>query len=225
MHAEVGKSKRIGPKIALMAQSNSSSGSLDKGDKQRLRWEANRLLDLLNRVPYIEGDYITINWVWNKGGKRREGQVSRMYRREPANRQVLLCQTPIRKYLETEGPLATFRIRVWRFKGKSPAGGVHCQVILDASPEPQMPSESSAGVSGGSGTSETSPEPSEPDTAPRKRSRRTGATAKLRAENGELKKELHTLRWEVQTLRRQLRLINHHLKSLESSLEPGTEPV
>lgn len=210
-----------GPENGPMSQDNPAPETLDQADQQQLRWEAQRLLKLLDRIEYIEGDYLTITRVEGQGKQRREKQISRMYRREPSNRQTLLCQTPIRKHLETQGPSGTFRIRVWRFKGKRPAGGVHCPAVLDGFPAPEMPPEASVA-------------PQEEPTKPKKPRRRSkpkagpvdpGETAKLQEENSQLRKELHTLRWEVQTLRRQLRVINHHLNSLESSLEPGTEPA
>ena len=181
-------------------------------EEPKLRWDSEPLLRLLRKVPYLDGDYITIAWL---SPSRREKQIARMFRRESASHQVMLCQAPMRKHLQTGPPSTKFRVRIWRFKGRPAAGGIVCNVLLDGFPVVETPpesatdgSESISEAQGMSGYGEEAPE----------------ALKALTEENGRLQRELHTLRWEVQTLRREMRRLGSHLANIEASMEPGTEP-
>ena len=185
---------------------------LPPASEANLRWDPDPLLKLLRKVPYLDGDYITIAWL---SPSRREQQIARMFRRESASHQVILCQAPMQKHLQTGPPSTKFRIRIWRFKGKPPAGGVVCNVLLDGFPTVETP-PGEASVPPES-ISESQEESESSETSPRE-------LRALTEENERLERELHTLRWEVQTLRREMRRLGSHLANIEASLEPGTEP-
>lgn len=195
-----------------MADHQNRSGPSSSAEEPRLRWDSEPLLRLLQRVPYIDGDYITIAWL---SPSRREKQIARMFRRESASHQVQLCQTPMRRHLQTGPPSTKFRIRIWRFKGRPAAGGVVCTVLLDGFPSIQTPPESPPGLSESISEPEAMSDPSE--LSPRE-------LKAITDENDRLRQELHTLRWEVQTLRREMRRLGSHLANIEASIEPGTEP-